>query len=137
MYLSGSKYTMASSGCLATSVAMVTTHYGKSLDPSQVASSSVFASGDLGKNITVNGVNISRTSASCGSSSSCLYSVLAEGKPVIVRLFYGNNHFIVIKEKKDGNYIMHDPALANGNDRNFTDSYSLSDISRIDRVSVQ
>jgi len=136
MYLSGSPYTMASSGCLATSVAMVATHYGKSLDPAQVANSSVFASGDLGKNITVNGVNISRTAASCGKSISCLDSVLAEGKPVIIRLFDGNNHFIVIKEKKDGQYIMHDPAIENGNDKNFTDHYSLSDISRIDRVSI-
>jgi len=31
---------------------------------------------------------------------------------------------------------MHDPAIENGNDKNFTDHYSLSDISRIDRVSI-
>ncbi|MBU1033597.1 C39 family peptidase [Patescibacteria group bacterium] len=137
MYLSGSSYTMASSGCLATSVAMMATHYGKSLTPAQIASSSVFASGDLGKNITVNGVSISRSGASCGTSASCLDSILNEGKPVIVRLFYGNNHFIVIKEKRDGNYIMHDPAIENGNDLNFTEHYSLSDISRIDKTTVQ
>lgn len=139
MYLSGTKYTMASSGCLVTSVAMVATHYGKSLNPSQIASSSVFASGDLNKTIEVNGVKITRESV-C-SSNSCLDSALAEGKPVIIKLAQTGSssgyHFIVIKEKKDGNYIMHDPVIENGNDKNFGDHYSLGNIRRVDKVSVQ
>lgn len=138
MYLSGSSYTMATSGCLATSVAMIATHYGKSLNPAQIASSSVFASGDLSKSIVVNGVTINRSDA-CYSSS-CLDSVLSEGKPVIVKIVQTGSssgyHFIVIKEKKDGKYIMHDPVIENGNDKNFEDHYSLGSIKRIDKVSV-
>lgn len=138
MYLSGSSYTMASSGCLVTSVAMVATHYGKSLNPAQIASSSVFASGDLSKSIVVNGVTINRSDA-CYSSS-CLDSVLSENKPAIIKIVQTGSssgyHFIVIKEKKDGKYIMNDPVIENGNNKNFEDHYSLGSIKRVDRVSV-
>lgn len=138
MYLGGSSYTMASSGCLVTSVAMVATHYGKSLTPAQIASSSVFASGDLNKVIEVNGITISRSDA-CYSSS-CLDSVLAEGRPAIIKIAMSGSssgyHFIVIKEKKDGNYIMNDPVIENGYDKVFTEHYSLGNIKRVDRVSV-
>lgn len=137
MRLGSSGYTIASSGCLVTSVAMVTTHYGKKLTPADIASSSVFAGGDLNFSISVNGVSINRSSA-C-SSSSCLDSALADGKPVIVRLRAANSagtHFIVILKKEDGKYIMHDPVTPNGHDKNFTDYYSLGAITRVDKVSV-
>jgi peptidoglycan hydrolase CwlO-like protein len=137
MHLGNSSYTIASSGCLVTSVAMISTHYGKSLTPAQIASSSAFAGGDLSYTINVNGVTVSRNPV-C-SSSSCLDSELANGKPVIVRLRAANSagtHFIVILEKKDGQYIMHDPVIDHGNYKNFSDHYSLASISRVDRVAV-
>jgi hypothetical protein len=78
---------------------------------------------------------MSRTPACSGSS--CLDSELEGGRPVIVRLInqYGT-HFVVIKEKKDGSYIMHDPVIKDGHDLKFTDHYSLGSITRVDRVSV-
>jgi peptidoglycan hydrolase CwlO-like protein len=138
MYMGGSSYTVAQAGCLITSVAMVSTHYGKSLTPGQIASnSSVFAGADMKHSWSVNGVSINLNTA-C-SSSSCLDSVLEGGNPAVVRLTAANfagTHFIVILEKKDGQYIMHDPAMANGNDKKFTDHYALGSITRVDRVSV-
>ena len=128
---------MATSGCLVTSVAMVATHYGKSLTPAQIANSSVFASGDLSYSLNVNGIGINRSPA-CYSGS-CLESVLSEGRPVIVRLKAANSagtHFIVVLEKKDGNFIMHDPVVDNGNYKKLTDYYSLDRITRVDRVNV-
>lgn len=141
IYLGGTKWTIGSSGCLLTSVAMIATHYGKSLTPAQIANVSPFAGGDLLSIIYVNGVTISRSQGvSCGTSTTCLDSVLSEGKPVIVKIPMPGSpsgyHFLVIKEKKDGQYIMHDPDLENGNDKNFTDYHSLANIKRIDRVSV-
>jgi peptidoglycan hydrolase CwlO-like protein len=141
MYLGRSQWTLATSGCLVTSVAMVATHYGKSLTPAQIASNDFFSGGDLSKTISIPGVaNVSRVAASCGTSTSCLDSSLEGGKPVIVKIRQpgstSGDHFIVILEKKDGSYIMHDPVIENGGYRKFTDHYSLSSITRIDKVSV-
>jgi peptidoglycan hydrolase CwlO-like protein len=137
--LGNSSYTLAEAGCLVTSVAMVTSHYDKTLTPAQIArSTSVFQGAGLEFNMTVNGVTVNRSPA-C-SSSSCLDDVLDDDRPAIVRIRAANfagTHFVVITEKKDGNYIMHDPAIANGHDKKFTDYYSLSDITRVDRVSVR
>lgn len=138
MYLGSSGYTLASSGCLVTSVAMVASHYGKNVTPITIgSSSSPFAGGDLRYTISVPEATITR-SPIC-SSSSCLDSALSEGKPVIVRLRAANSagtHFIVILKKEGDKYIMHDPAIANGGNLSFTDHYSLAIISRVDKVSV-
>lgn len=139
MLLGSSSWTMAEAGCLVTSVAMVASHYDKSLTPGQIASSnSPFNGADLKFSWSINGVTIER-SPSCYSSS-CLDNVLESGEPAIVRLKAANfagTHFIVITSKKDGKYIMHDPAMNNGNDKVFTDSYALNLITRVDRVSVR
>jgi hypothetical protein len=68
--------------------------------------------------------------ASAGFSQSKLDQEL-EKNPVIVKLSAGpyGTHFIVIKEKKDGGYIMHDPW--EGFDKKFSDFYTFGQIIRI------
>jgi peptidoglycan hydrolase CwlO-like protein len=141
MSLGSSGISVATAGCLVTSVAMVITHYkGQVINPGDIANNSVFDGADIKTNIVVNGITVNRSrGVSCGTSSSCLDSELADGRPVIVKInapSISGDHFLVILEKKDGKYIMHDPLIPNGHDLSFTDYHSLSGITRIDRISV-
>lgn len=134
--------TMANVGCLVTAVAMITSHYGKTLTPAQIAASSnPFASGTAGMLWTwlgsVNGVTANRTRV--GYNASALDAELSAGKPVIVRITAANSvgtHFVVITEKVDGKYMMKDPYESDGNNIPFTDKHSLSQITAVDRVTV-
>ena len=63
-------------------------------------------------------------------------SELSSGRPVIVGLYSGPDHFIVIKAKSGDNYTMNDPFLENGSDKPLTDKYSLGDIKTVDYVNV-
>ncbi|MFA6814226.1 MAG: cysteine peptidase family C39 domain-containing protein [Patescibacteria group bacterium] len=132
-------WTIAKAGCLVTSVSMITSHYNKTLTPKQIASnSSLFDGAFLNFELNINGILINRK-VLCYNSS-CLDGALEGNNPVVVRLDANNfagTHFIVITKKEDGKYIMHDPAMENGHDKNFIDHYSLSLITRVDRVSVQ
>jgi peptidoglycan hydrolase CwlO-like protein len=131
-----SHLTMADYGCLVTSVAMMSTHYGKSLKPIDIANSpSAFFSPNadtalLYWQFSVNGTSVNLNSA----PASQLDQKLASG-PVIAGLFSGPDHYIVIKSGSGGNYVMNDPFLENGGDRNFTDKYSVSNIKVIFTVS--
>ncbi len=138
-YIGKSNSTMAEYGCLVTSMAMVASHYHKSLTPGQIASSSVpfwlnTAYMRLGSSWSVNGVTMTRTRV--GYNSNYLDSALSSGKPVIVGIGSGPDHFLVIKEKKDSKYIMRDPFTINGKDIEFSSKYSLSSISTVDKVLV-
>lgn len=124
-------------GCLITSAAMVTSHYGKNLKPSDIAGSTdpffldtAFMKFD---SWTVAGVNVSRTSIAKDKAN----EELNEGRPVIVGLntIYGT-HFIVLKGKNDSGYIMNDPFMENGYDKPFNSTYSESQIFRFDKVTV-
>ncbi|HAV15370.1 MAG TPA: hypothetical protein DCX25_03505 [Candidatus Pacebacteria bacterium] len=132
--------TMARFGCLVSSMAMIATHYGKSLNPGQIAESyspfdpnTAFMIRD--RSWTVNGVTMTRTRI--GNSSSAIDSELNAGRPVVVGLYYDLGHFIVIKGKDSNGYIMNDPFMPGGKDKKFTDTYSLSDIRAVDSVRVQ
>lgn len=131
--LNGTGYTLASDGCLVTSMAMVYTHYGhRDVNPTTINSnSSNFASyypAYLKYQISANGVSSSRVGASIDSS-------LANGDPVVVGVHaYGGTHFVVLKSGSNGNYIMHDPYIANGSNINFSDHYSVSSIFEVNRV---
>lgn len=131
---------MSEFGCLVSSMAMVATHYGKSLDPGNIAASSSPFFGSTAFMIqgtwTANGVTTTRTRI--GYSSSSVDSELEAGRPVVVGLYSSSNpsHFIVIKGKDDRGYIMHDPFMENGGDRPLTDKYSVSNIKTVDRVQV-
>lgn len=135
-FMGSSQLTMADYGCLVTSVAMMATHAGKSLKPSDIANTpSAFFSPNadtalLYWSFSVNGISVNLNQVSVSS----LDQKLASG-PVIVGLYSGPDHYIVLKSGSGGNYIMNDPFLENGGDRNFTDKYSVSNISVVFTVS--
>lgn len=130
--LNGTQYSIASDGCLVTSMAMIFTHYGKKITPIDINSnSSNFASyypAYLLFTISAGGATAQRVGAS-------MDSVLAGGDPVVVGInAYGGTHFVVIKSGSNGSYIMNDPYLPNGHDVNFTDHYSTGSIFSVQKV---
>ncbi len=140
MGIGTSGVSMADAGCLVSSVAMVATHYGKNIKPSDIAgNSSPFVPGTayMYQSWSSLGVNVTRTNNSV--SESTIDNEINAGRPVIVGL-YGSysypQHFIVIKGKDSGGYIMNDPFLENGGNRHLTDKYSFSNIVRIDKITI-
>jgi hypothetical protein len=134
MGLGGNSYSVAEFGCLVSSVSMISTHYGKNLKPSDIASlpgAFVRGTGYLLWQFNVNGVKVTISS----SSKANLDSELNAGRPVIAGLYGGPDHFIVILRKEGNNYIMHDPFLENGSARPLTDKYNVSDITSLRLVS--
>lgn len=133
-----SRETMAEVGCLVTSIAMVASHSGKSITPGDIARSTQPFWGSTAYmnqgSWTVAGVTISRTRI--GSSVAKIDEELSAGRPVIVGIYGGPDHFLVIKSKEGDDYIMHDPFPENGGNLKFTSKYSLSSISAVDRVVV-
>lgn len=139
--LGSSSLSVAEYGCLVSSSAMVATHYKKNLTPGDIAgNTSAFFSPDPGtalmwKDITVNGVRIVRNSVTPTTAS--IDGELAAGRPVIVGLYSGPAHFIVLKSGSNGNYVMNDPFMPNGHDVNFSSKYSTGVITDVETVSVQ
>lgn len=136
--IGASSETMKEVGCLVTSMAMIASHYGKSIKPGDIAGSTApFFSNTAYMNQgtwSVAGVTMTRTRL--GSSTSLIDSELASGRPVIVGIYSGPDHFVVIKAKEGSDYIMYDPFVASGHDLAFTSKYPLSAITAVDRVSV-
>lgn len=121
-------------GCLVTSVSMIASHYGKDVKPSDIAREPTafwLESAYLLHNFTTKGVKINITTV----NSSRLDEELSAGRPVIVGLYSGPDHFIVIKGKNDKGYIMNDPFMENGNDKPFDEKYKISDINSLRLVS--
>ncbi len=133
--LNGTKYNLASDGCLITSMAMVMTHYGyRDVTPVTINSNpSNFAAyypAYLLYTIHVDGVSATRKQA-------YINSTLATGNPVIVGLnAYGGKHFVVFIKKSGNDYIMRDPYIPNGNDISFLAHYSMREISSVARVTI-
>jgi len=140
--IGNSGMTMKYVGCLVTSTAMITSHYGKTLSPNQIAGSAtpfVPYSADMIRGYTwsLNGVSVLRERI-CYDTS-CLDSELSSGKPVIVRIkaqSSSGDHFIVITKKENDKYIMKDPLETDGNNIPFTDKHSLSNITAVDRLTI-
>ena len=131
--LNGTKYTLASDGCLVTSMAMVYTHLGKKgVIPQTINSNpSNFASyypAYLNKTISADGMTTSRVYATIDSE-------LSSGRPVIIGIGAGPDHFVVFISGSNGDYTMHDPFVPNGHNIKFTDHYSISNINSIEKVS--
>lgn len=125
---------VAEYGCLVSSVAMIASHYGINIKPSDIASNpSAFFSDTayLLDSFCVNSIKVIKEH----KSAFLLDSELSAGRPVIAGLYSGPNHFIVIKEKSGDNYVMHDPFLENGANRPLSDKYSVSDISSLRLIS--
>jgi hypothetical protein len=135
MFLGGTNYRMKDSGCFITSVAMLATHSGKSVKPGDIAqlSAAITSAGYLKWSFNVNGINVS-----ISPSPDSLDSELAAGHPVMVELSFSNTsdkHYIILKSGSNGNYIMNDPFLENGGNRNFTDKYTKGNITQVFTVS--
>jgi peptidoglycan hydrolase CwlO-like protein len=133
--LDGTKYTLASDGCLVTSLAMVLTHYGyKDVTPvtinSNPANFAAYYPAYLLTTINVDGATVTR-------KTTTIDATLATGNPVIVGLnAYGGTHYVVLISGSKGNYIMRDPYVANGDDIPFSSQYSLKSIFGIAKVVI-
>jgi len=142
--LGNSTISVADAGCLITSMSMIMTYHGKSVNPGDIAGNSSFFSSYfpyadfLQGNLTIQGVATTRTRI--GYNQATLDSELAAGKPVILGVSpYGSSkpeHFIVVKEKAGSDYLINDPFIENGININFLSHYSLASIRTVDRVSV-
>ncbi len=133
MALNHTQYTIASDGCLVTSMAMIYTHYGhKDVTPISInVNSDNFASyypAYLKYSISANGTSSNRVGA-------YIDSTLSGGDPVVVGVHaYGGTHFVVLKSGSNGDYVMHDPYIPNGHDIKFADHYSVGSIFEVDKV---
>jgi len=133
--LDGTKYTMASDGCLVSAMAMVLSHYGyKGVTPQTINSDpnnfAAYSPAYLLTSINVDGVTATRKSAAIDAT-------LATGNPVIVGInAYGGTHFVVLVSGSKGNYVMKDPYIMNGNNISFTANYSLRSIFAIAKVVI-
>lgn len=141
MALNHTGYTLADSGCLVTSMAMVATHYGKrSVTPVTINSISdnfaVYFPAYLKMDISADGSGFtrSRLGYSYSQTSSQIDSELGAGHPVVIGIGSGPAHFVVLVSGSGGNYLMNDPFVENGSKISFTSRYSLSSISEVDKV---
>lgn len=134
--LNGTQYSIASDGCLMTSMAMVYTHYGhRDVNPLSINSVSSNFSGIppalLKYSITANGVSSQRVSADIDAT-------LASGNPVIVGISYDGgpypDHFVVFVSGSGGNYTMNDPFTPNGHNISFRGRYPTVRIVEEDKV---
>jgi peptidoglycan hydrolase CwlO-like protein len=134
--LDGTGYTLASDGCLITSMAMIYTHYGhRGVTPQTINSiGSNFASyypAYLSKSISADGASSSRVGADIDST-------LAGGNPVVVGISYDGgplaDHFVVFVSGSGGSYTMKDPFTPNGNNIDFRGRYPNARIVEVDRV---
>jgi peptidoglycan hydrolase CwlO-like protein len=135
--LNGTQYTIASDGCLVTSMAMVLSHYGHKVTPIDINSNSDnFASyypAYMLYTTKVDGITAQRIGTSIDST-------LNNGNhdPVIVGVnAYGGTHFVVLKSGTGGSYIMNDPYIENGHDISFNAHYSVNSIFEVDKVVIQ
>ncbi len=144
MAMGNSSSSMAEYGCLVTSMAMVTSHHGKSLKPSDIAATPSVFFGDTAYmnqgTWTAAGVTTTRTRVCSWCGESTVRQKIDEevnaGRPVVVGLYGGPDHFIVILRKEGDNYIMNDPFIPDGGNKPLSDKYSVSDISTVDIVRV-
>lgn len=138
--LNGTNYTLATDGCLITSVAMVFTHYGhKGVTPQTINNNSgnfaTYEPAFLNKTASADGATLTRNSNHSVSDIDNLLS----GGPVIVRISYsnGDTHFVVLVSGSSGNYKMNDPFIPSGHSISFTDHYSISSITEVDQITIQ
>ena len=134
--LNNTQYSIASDGCLMTSMAMVYTHFGhKSVTPLTINSNpNNFASYEpawLSKTIVADGTSSTRIGSSIDEE-------LSSGRPVIVGISYDGgplpDHFVVLISGLSGSYQMNDPFTPNGHDIPFSSHYSIGSIREIDKV---
>jgi peptidoglycan hydrolase CwlO-like protein len=141
--LDGTGYTIASDGCLVTSMAMVLTHYGSKKDditPITINSDRLnFASYNAAYlNKILDSPRAVRSTQAYAYSPGAIDSELSQGRPVIIGIRYsnGDTHFVVLVSGSNGDYLMNDPFVPNGHKIKFTDHYPLNSIFEIDYISL-
>ncbi|MCX6732217.1 MAG: C39 family peptidase [Candidatus Roizmanbacteria bacterium] len=136
--LNNTGYTLASDGCLVTSMAMVYTHFGhRNVTPQTINSNPFnFASyypAYLNMTIVADGTTSTRV-------YSAIDSELSNGRPVVVGISYDGgpnpDHFLVLISGSNGDYKMNDPYTQNGHNIPFTDHYSVGSIRTINKVNM-
>lgn len=129
---------MAQVGCLVTAVGMILTHYGRSVNPADVAGTlDAFVPGTAYmwyRSWSVKGATVNRTAQYI--STDTIDRELSQGHPVIVGVYGGPAHFVVLKSGSGGNYTMHDPFWPDGRDAQFSSRYKISDITEVDYVRI-
>ncbi len=145
--LDGTKYTLASAGCLIASVAMVLTHYGyRDVTPATINADpdnfAAYSPDLLLATISVDGATVTRKAvnvrgAAVARKVDVIDAMLATGHPAIVGMnALGGTHFVVLTSGSNGDYLMRDPYVANGNNISFSSHYSLKEIYSVARVVV-
>ncbi|MDO8269712.1 MAG: C39 family peptidase [Candidatus Levybacteria bacterium] len=123
--LNGTQYTLASDGCLVTSMAMVYTHYGnRGVTPATINSNpGNFASyypAYLLKRISAEGKTTDRVYSEVDA-------VLSAGNPLVVGISYDGgglaDHFVVFRSGSNGNYYMNDPFTPGGKNISYQERY--------------
>ena len=133
--LNGTEFTLATDGCLVTSMAMIMTHYGyRDVTPvtinSNPANFAAYYPAYLLTTINVDGMTVARKTAAINAT-------LATGNPVVAGLdAYGGTHFVVLVSGSKGNYLMRDPYIANGKDISFSAHYSIKNIFSVAKVAI-
>ncbi len=134
--IGSSSESLANVGCLVTSIAMVLSHYGFNVTPSDVASTlDAFVPGTAYmyyRPWSVSGATVNRSS----TTISAIDGELSGGHPVIVGVYNGPGHFVVLKSGSNGNYVMNDPFVENGHDIDFTSHYSMGVITEVDTIRI-
>ncbi len=133
--LNGTRYNLASDGCLVASMAMMMTHYGyRDITPATINSNpdnfAAYYPAYLLYTISAGGVTAAR-------KASVIDANLAAGNPVVIGMnVYGGKHFVVLTSGANSRYLMRDPYIANGNDINFSSRYSLNSVFSISKVVI-
>ncbi len=145
--LDGTKYTLASAGCLIASVAMVLTHYGyKDVTPATINADpdnfAAYSPDLLLATISVDGVTVTRKATSVRGATAArkitvIDAMLATGHPAIVGMnALGGTHFVVLTSGSSGNYLMQDPYVTNGDNISFSSHYSLKEIYSVAKIVI-
>ncbi len=117
-------------GCLITSTAMIKKKFGEDVTPLSIANNASYFFGSTAYMLRPWPAPAGYRYESSAYSYNLLEQKVKEN-PVVIKLAAGpyGTHFIVIKESRDGQFIMHDPW--EGYDKNFTDFYNLGQIINI------
>lgn len=128
--IGGSSESILDVGCLISSAAMIKKKLGEDVTPAGIAANSSYFFSTTAYMLQPYPTPSGYSYINASYSQSRLDAEL-EKNPVIIKLSAGpyGTHFIVMKEKKDGKYIMHDPW--EGYDKTFTDFYSFGQIIRM------
>jgi peptidoglycan hydrolase CwlO-like protein len=138
--LNGTKYRLASDGCLVTAMAMVMTHYGyMNVTPATInANPSNFAAyypAYLLFTVQAGGATAVRVRQTVSTRT---IDALLKNGPVIVGIYaYGGTHFVVLTKNTGTDYLMRDPYVANGKDISFSAHYKFNNIYAVNTVVIK